>query len=111
MPFNMWDLSFLTRDQTCVPCVGVQILNHWTTREAPHDNLLRLILSLLPFDNEETSFPKSQRQDHCWWSQGGLPPWVPRGLCPPRPLSAEPASSPVPDPHLPPGKSCPVSKC
>ena len=23
------------RDQTCVPCTGRQILNHWTTREVP----------------------------------------------------------------------------
>ena len=29
----MWDLSFLSRDQTHVPCIGRQILNHWTTRE------------------------------------------------------------------------------
>ena len=31
----MWDLSSLTRDQTHVPCVAGQILNHWTTREVP----------------------------------------------------------------------------
>ena len=31
----MWDLSSLTRDGTCVPCFGRQILNHWTTREVP----------------------------------------------------------------------------
>ena len=24
-----------TRDQTLVPCIARQILNHWTTREAP----------------------------------------------------------------------------
>ena len=22
-----------TRDPTCIPCIGIQILNHWTTRE------------------------------------------------------------------------------
>ena len=27
--------QFLTRDQTCVPCIGRQSLNHWTTREVP----------------------------------------------------------------------------
>ena len=32
---GMWDLSSLTRDQTCTPCTGRQSLNHWTTREAP----------------------------------------------------------------------------
>ena len=32
---GMWDLSSLTRDQTCVPCIGGLIVNHWTTRVAP----------------------------------------------------------------------------
>ena len=31
----MWDLSFLTRDRICVPCIERQIFNHWTTREVP----------------------------------------------------------------------------
>ena len=31
----MWDLSSPTRDRTHVPCIGRQILNHWTTREVP----------------------------------------------------------------------------
>ena len=31
----MWDLSSLTRDQTCSPCNGRWSLNHWTIREAP----------------------------------------------------------------------------
>ena len=31
----MWDLSYLTRDQTHVPCIGRQILNQWTTKEVP----------------------------------------------------------------------------
>ena len=26
--------SFQTRDQTCIPCIGSQILDHWTTWEA-----------------------------------------------------------------------------
>ena len=29
----MWDLSFLTKDGTHVPCIWKWILNHWTTRE------------------------------------------------------------------------------
>ena len=32
-PRGMWDLSSLTRDWTRTPCIGRQILNHWTTRE------------------------------------------------------------------------------
>ena len=27
--------SSQTRDQTCVPCIGRQILNHWTSRKVP----------------------------------------------------------------------------
>ena len=40
LPCGMWDLSSLTRDQTLVPCIGKQILNHWTTREVPGKTLL-----------------------------------------------------------------------
>ena len=29
----MWDLSSLTRDLNCAPCIAS--LNHWTTREVP----------------------------------------------------------------------------
>ena len=35
LPHGMWDVSFLTRDQTHAPCIGRHILNHWTTREVP----------------------------------------------------------------------------
>ena len=31
----MWDLKFLTRDQTHVLCIARQILKQWTTREVP----------------------------------------------------------------------------
>ena len=31
----IWHLSSPTRDQTCVPCIRRQILNHWITRELP----------------------------------------------------------------------------
>ena len=34
-PRGMWDLSSLTRDRTCTPCIGRWSLNHWTTREVP----------------------------------------------------------------------------
>ena len=39
----MWDLSFLTREQTCAPAVDVQSLNHWTTREVPRHDLKILL--------------------------------------------------------------------
>ena len=32
---GMWDFSSPPMDQTHVPCIGRQILNHWTTREVP----------------------------------------------------------------------------
>ena len=32
-PRGMWDLSSLTRDWTCTPCIGRRSLNHWTARE------------------------------------------------------------------------------
>ena len=32
---GMWDLSSITRDITCTPCLGKQSCNHWTTREIP----------------------------------------------------------------------------
>ena len=32
---GMQDLSSLTRDRTCVPCIGRHILNPWTPREVP----------------------------------------------------------------------------
>ena len=29
---GIWDLSLLTRDQTHIPCIGRQSLDHWTAR-------------------------------------------------------------------------------
>ena len=36
----MWDLSFLTKDESWSPCFERQSLNHWTTREAPRLHIL-----------------------------------------------------------------------
>ena len=33
LPHGMWNLGSPTRDGTYVPCIGRQILNHWTIRE------------------------------------------------------------------------------
>ena len=38
---------FPDRDQTCVPCIGRQILNHWTTREVLDHLLLTTALCCL----------------------------------------------------------------
>ena len=35
-PHGMWDFRPLTRQQTFVPCIGRQSLNHLTNREVPH---------------------------------------------------------------------------
>ena len=35
LPCGKWDLNSPARNQTCVSCIGRQILNHWTTREVP----------------------------------------------------------------------------
>ena len=40
MLHGIWDLSFLARDQTHVPCFGRQILNHWTTRKVSVQGVL-----------------------------------------------------------------------
>ena len=37
-PHGTWDLSSLTRNWPCVPCIGRWILNHWTTREVPRES-------------------------------------------------------------------------
>ena len=39
-PRGMWDLSSLTRDRTCTPCIERQSLNPWTAREVPASFLL-----------------------------------------------------------------------
>ena len=33
---NTWGLSYLTGDQTCIPCFARRTLNHWTTRKVPY---------------------------------------------------------------------------
>ena len=35
MARGTWNPNSLTRDRTRIPCVARQILNQWTTREAP----------------------------------------------------------------------------
>ena len=35
LPQGMWDPRSPTREQTCIPRIGRQILNPWTTREVP----------------------------------------------------------------------------
>ena len=50
----MWDLSPLSRDQTHVPCIGRQILNHWTTREAWHH--MKYLPKVTKLQSDRTEF-------------------------------------------------------
>ena len=43
---GMWNLSSLTRDRICIPCIARQILNHWNTREVSRAGDLYFNLSL-----------------------------------------------------------------
>ena len=48
LPCRKGDVGFWTRDRTCVPCIGRQILNHRTTRKVPkplHFNTKRPLFS------------------------------------------------------------------
>ena len=47
LPRGFWDPSSLTRDQTQVTCIGRQIPNHHTTREALYRQLLFLFFKFL----------------------------------------------------------------
>ena len=47
-PQGMWDLSYLTRDQTHIPCTR---LNHWTTREIPNSWLLLIKINQSLYGN------------------------------------------------------------
>ena len=54
-PQVMWELSTLTRDWTCTPCIGKWCCNHWTPREVPADS------------TQQPEWPSttSGRADHC----------------------------------------------
>ena len=59
----MWDLSSLPSDRTHVPYIGRQILNHWTTREAPWINFLIANETGFLLDNVSVSY-------QCWTELG-----------------------------------------
>ena len=59
------DLSSPTEDQTCVPSMGRQILNHWTTREAHWISfLLKFFPMILPIKSVLSQTPRRH-----FWSQ------------------------------------------
>ena len=66
---GMWDLSSLTRNQTCVPCVGRWSLNQWTTREVPPSPFRHAVSSLGPTSGRSPTSAEPQVsliQDGIW---------------------------------------------
>ena len=53
-PQGVWDLSSLTRDQVCVPCIGRWSLNHWTASEVPKIGISNQVL-LITFPSDFSS--------------------------------------------------------
>ena len=56
---RIYDLSFQTRDQACIPCIARLILNHWTTMEVPilfltSELLFVCLLSSISFETKES---------------------------------------------------------
>ena len=56
---GMWDLSSLTRDQTCTPCIGRQTLNHWTMREVPSLLYFEPIKHCFVYISPNSNFPQN----------------------------------------------------
>ena len=56
-PGGLWDLSFLTRDQTHTPCPGRWSLNHWNTREVPPQNKFQMRKFSLADLDQNSLFP------------------------------------------------------
>ena len=58
---NTWGLSYLTGDQTCIPCFARRTLNHWTTRKVPY------------YDNYNNNATECfLRECSCWVAQSCL---------------------------------------
>ena len=45
---GMWDLSSLTKDQTCIPCSEAQSPTHWTARKVPMFDFSKFNLNWKP---------------------------------------------------------------
>ena len=56
LPFSMWDLSSLTWDRAQVPCLGRQILKHWTARGTQHSSFLSLFQQPVGFSRRITDY-------------------------------------------------------
>ena len=72
---SMWDLNSLARDQTHIPCIERQILNHWTTRKS-HEFRFSVILSLFTVLESYCIFPKCKN-----WKIAEKPDGKGRGGC------------------------------
>ena len=64
-----WDLSSLTSNQTCAPCIGRWSLNQWTTREGPPSPFRHAVSSLGPTSGRSPTSAEPQVsliQDGIW---------------------------------------------
>ena len=64
-----WDLSSLTSNQTCAPCIGRWSLNQWTTREVPPSPFRHAVSSLGPTSGRSPTSAEPQVsliQDGIW---------------------------------------------
>ena len=71
----MWDLSSLTRDRNCVPCIGRRIPYQWTTREVPgisgFFNFLKHVQRLKILSRVLKSSKAVSETSLCWSSRSG----------------------------------------
>ena len=83
----MWDLSFLTRDRTCIPCTRRWILNHRRTGKS----LKKYFLNCMNWNS--LGYPKVCGSRWCWlldsgktecqeeWKDTPNPPWISFLIC------------------------------
>ena len=65
-----------TRDQTCVPCIGRQIFNCWTTREAPHWLFTTFILWVKTTDFPFKKLVVDHQGAHKFWGSFNFSPRI-----------------------------------
>ena len=61
----MWDLSFLTRDQTRISALEAEDLHHWAARQAP-GGLVKTVLPTLSPSPNPSSIPVSDLAGLGW---------------------------------------------
>ena len=87
----MWDLGSPSRDQTRVPCIARQILNHWTTREVLSYDLFYLYMSdqRCLYEALESFKRSKSSKKTCFCTT--CPAFPPTNTCPHPPASHKPS--------------------